>query len=102
MTEFNEKQNLLTRLTKDARLQGYTPTELHILSAIGGSTSPNVTSLSRALHLSKGTVSKTIRALMERDFVSSYMTGENHQKIFYTLTEAGEALYELHEQRDRS
>ena len=102
MTEFNEKQDLLSRLTKDARLQEYTPMELYILSAIGKSDSPNVTSLSKALHLSKGTVSKTVRALMERGFVSSYMTGENRQKIFYTLTEAGEALYELHEQRDRS
>ena len=61
---------------------------------------PNVTSLAKALHLTKGAVSKTIRKLMNKQLVESYMMDGNRQKVYYCVTSAGREIYENHEMRD--
>ena len=66
MTGFLEKQDLLNQVFHPENLSGYGTTELHVLKAIHELESPNVTTLAKALGLTKGAISKTIRKLMDK------------------------------------
>ena len=56
MTGFLEKQDLLNQVFHPENLSGYGTTELHVLKAIHELKSPNVTTLAKALGLTKGAI----------------------------------------------
>ena len=102
MTEFLEKQDLLNQVFHPENLSGYGTTEIHVLKAIHELESPNVTTLAKALGLTKGAISKTIRKLMDKHLVESYMLDGNRQKIYYRVTPDGKEIKEKHDMRDNS
>ena len=61
-----------------------------------------MTTLAKALGLTKGAISKTIRKLMDKHLVESYMLDGNRQKIYYRVTPDGKEIKEKHDMRDNS
>ena len=97
MKEHLDKQELLTKLTESEALHAYGYSDIHTVMAIGSLEAPNVTQISRVMHMSKGGVSKIIKRLLAQGLVQSYQAPDNRQKIFYRLTEKGAYLYQEHE-----
>jgi len=100
MTEFLEKQDVLNQICHPEELSGYGTTELHVLKAIFETEDPHVTSLAKALRLTKGAICRTIHKLADKHLVESYMKEGNRQKVYYRITPAGREAYEKHEARD--
>ena len=100
MTQFLEKQELLNQMHHSGKLSGYVTSELHVLKAVNEIHDPNVTELAKALGLTKGAISKTVRKLQAKKLVESYKKGGNRQKIYYQVTEHGKEIYAQHETRD--
>ncbi len=100
MTEFLEKQEVLNQICHPERLSGFGTTELHVLKAIFETEDPNVTSLAKALRLTKGAICRTIHKLADKQLIESYMKEGNRQKVYYHITPAGKEVYEKHETRD--
>lgn len=94
-----EKQDILSKLTEDVRLYGYTDSELQVLAAIGDLLEPNVTEIARHLHVTRGAVSKITKKLLDRNAIETYQQEGNRQKIFFRLTTSGRFLYEAHQKR---
>lgn len=101
MTQFLEKQDTLYHLSRNDLLAGHGITELHVLQRIGKTESITVTELAKALHLTKGAVSKTVKKLAGQGYIRPYMREGNRQKIYFHLTDAGQELFEAHEEQDR-
>ena len=95
MTKFLEKQDTLYHLSRTDLLAGHGITELHVLQRIGKTESITVTELAKALRLTKGAVSKTIKKLTEQGYIRSYMREGNRQKIYYHLTDTGQYAFIL-------
>ncbi len=100
MTEFLEKQEALTHICHPANPPGYGMTDLHVLKAISETEDLNVTSLAKALGLTKGAVCRTIHKLSEKRLVTSYRKEGNRQKVYYRITPAGKEVTERYETRD--
>ncbi len=100
MTQFLEKQELLNQMHHSGKLSGCGTTELHVLKAINEMHDPNVTELAKALRLTKGAISKTVRKLQAKRLVESYKKEGNRQKVYYQVTERGKEVYAQHETRD--
>ncbi|MCD8027686.1 MAG: winged helix DNA-binding protein [Erysipelotrichaceae bacterium] len=96
MKEHLDKQELLTKMTEADILHEYGYSEIHTLMAIGDFKSPNVTEISKYMDMSKGGISKVIKRLILHGLIESYQQTDNHQKIFYRLTDKGHILYEEH------
>ena len=101
MGRFLEKQDMLNVLTENANLHGYGYSEIHCIKAIEELEAPNVTEISRSLNMTRGAITKITRKLMTQGLIESYQMPDNRQKIFFRLTEAGQPLYEEHENRHR-
>ena len=100
MTEFLEKQEVLNQICHPEKLSGYGTSELHVLKAVSETEDPNVTSLAKALKLTKGAVCRIIHKLADKRLVESFMKEGNRQKVYYRVTPAGKEVYEKHEARD--
>lgn len=101
LKDFLQKQETLSRLSETERLYKYGYSELHVLAAIGDIKSPNVTLIAKQMDMTRGGVSKIIKKLIKAGLVDSYQQPDNHQKIFYRLTEAGKSIYKEHDARHR-
>jgi len=76
----------------------WTITQLHIASLIKEKPSQsNNTFLAQQLKLSKPAVTKAINTLIEKDMVIAQKKKDNQKSIFYTLTDTGQQLAELHD-----
>ena len=80
-------------------LQGYDHSELHCIHCIGSLDAPNVTAIAAEMRMTRGAISKIIRKLQDKEVVRSYQLPDNRQKIFYSLTETGMAVFEAHKKR---
>lgn len=99
LKDFLQKQETLSRLSETERLYKYGYSELHVIAAIGDIKSPNVTSIAKLMDMTRGGVSKIIQKLIKAGLVDSYQQPDNHQKIFYRLTETGKSIYREHDAR---
>jgi DNA-binding MarR family transcriptional regulator len=54
---------------------------------------PNVTKLSKTLHVTRGAISKTIKKLIEDGAIEKYQKPENKKEIYYKLTPVGKNIY---------
>lgn len=98
-SEFLEKQDMLCKLTENQKLHSYGYSEIHTLKAVHDLPQPNVTSIAEHLRLTKGAVSKITKKLVSSKLIDTYRLADNNQKLFFSLTEKGEKLYEEHEKR---
>lgn len=80
-------------------LAGYDNSELNCLDCIGRMENPNVTSIAEAMNMTKGAISKIIRKLSDKGTLADYRLDGNRQKMYYRLSEKGEALFAAHEAR---
>ena len=80
-------------------LTGYDNSELNCLSCIGRMENPNVTSIAEAMNMTKGAISKIIRKLSDKGTLLDYRLDGNRQKVYYSLSDKGKALFTAHEAR---
>lgn len=97
--EYMEKQKILSRLTENQKLYGYSYSEIHTITAIAKLEAPNVTGLAESMHLTRGAVSKIAKKLQGEDLIETYMLPGNRQKVYFRLTSKGRFLYDEHEKR---
>jgi DNA-binding MarR family transcriptional regulator len=72
--------------------------ELHVLQCIGDHPDYNVISISKAMNLTRGAVSKICARLERKGLVKRRQAAANLKEVYFLLSPAGEALWELHEQ----
>lgn len=97
--KYMEKQEILSKLTEDEKLHGYNYSEIHTIAAIGDLAEPNVTQIAKNMNVTRGTISKITKKLLEQNLIESYQRDDNKQKIFFRLTSSGQFLYDEHEKR---
>lgn len=97
--EYMEKQEILSRLTEDEKLHGYSYSEIHTISAIGDLQDPNVTAIAERMNVTKGAVSKITKKLIDQKLIETYQKDGNRQKIYFRLTGNGKFLYDEHAKR---
>ncbi|TFZ13997.1 MarR family transcriptional regulator [Bacillus cereus] len=77
--------------------KNWTLTQLHIVSVIHESKQQmNNTLLSMELNISKATISKAIRVLIDNKILLTHQNTDNKKEIFYTLTDKGIQLAIVH------
>ncbi|HGE5805043.1 MarR family transcriptional regulator [Bacillus cereus] len=77
--------------------KNWTLTQLHIVSVIHESKQHmNNTLLSMELNISKATISKAIRVLIDNKILLTHQNIDNKKEIFYTLTDEGIQLAIIH------
>lgn len=79
-------------------LAGYTPAEVHTIVAIAENEMVNVTWLAKELFVTRGTVSKVTKRLIQKECVDSYQRTDNKKERFFRLTATGQQVYALHQQ----
>ena len=94
--EYLEKQDILTKLIEENSAYDYGYSEIHTVEAIEDLQEANVTNISKHLNITKGAVSKITKRLISKNLIESYRITDNKQKIFYKLTDKGNAIYEEH------
>ncbi len=97
--EHMEKQEVLSRLTEDERLHGFSYSEIHTIAAIGDLEEPNVTNIADRMNVTRGAISKIAKRLQEQGLIEAYRREGNKQKVFFRLAESGRVLYDEHEKR---
>lgn len=99
--EYTNLSDETDKLHSRDSLSGYDNSELNCLDAIGRMEHPNVTALAEEMRMTKGAISKILRKLSDKGAVEPYQLGANRQKVFYRLTDAGQALFDAHRERHR-
>ncbi|MFJ1118388.1 MarR family transcriptional regulator [Bacillus thuringiensis] len=92
-------QEMIQRLVNDSENinKNWTLTQLHIVSVIHESKQHmNNTLLSMELNISKATISKAIRVLIDNKILLPHQNIDNKKEIFYTLTDEGIQLAIIH------
>ena len=97
--EYLEKQDVLSKLTEAEKLHDLGYSEIHTIVAIQELEEANVTAIAEKMHMTKGAISKIIKRLSSLGAIETYQKPDNKQKIIYSLTETGMALYEEHAER---
>lgn len=97
--EYLEKQDVLSKLTEAEKLHDLGYSEIHTIVAIQELDDANVTAIAERMHMTKGAISKIIKRLSALETIETYQKDDNRQKIFYSLTAKGIALYEEHAKR---
>lgn len=98
-TELYEKQDMLTKLTQNSRLQGYGYSTIHCIEAIEDIDNPNVTKLADKLKMTRGAISKITKKLLANDLIEIYQNDNNKKEIYFKLTDSGKQLYLDHQIR---
>ncbi len=72
-------------------------TEIHTIVVIGGNPNSNLTELAELLGVSKSSVSKFVKKLLEKEYIVKTQAPENRKEVFFELTERGWTAYRGHE-----
>ncbi|WP_073150443.1 MarR family winged helix-turn-helix transcriptional regulator [Seinonella peptonophila] len=78
-------------------MQENTFLEVHCIDWIEKLNDPNVTKLSKALRVTRGTISKITKKLISDGLIEKYQKEKNKKEIYYKLTEAGREIYLEHQ-----
>ena len=73
-----------------------TLSQVHCISVIGDIENANVTKISNELDMTTGAITKMCKKLFNQGFIDKYQEPGNNQKIYYSLTESGQKLYNFH------
>lgn len=97
---FRDLYNRIVWLNKDkmeARLKGYTPSEVHCIEYIENNPDSNVTKLAESFFMTRGAISKLTKKLIEKGLIESYQKLDNKKEVYFRLTEQGKVIYKIHE-----
>ncbi|MBD1228999.1 MarR family transcriptional regulator [Xenorhabdus griffiniae] len=82
-------------------LSGYSLSELHVIQCIGESVLLNITSISQALGMTKGAISKICAKLLQRSIVEKLKMVDNQKETYFSLTDEGKQIFSAHEKLHR-
>lgn len=93
---FLRNQNRMEKRFGQGKVDDYSASELGVITVIGSMTDVNVTILAQHLQMTKGAISKIIRKLTDNHLIENYQKLDNHQKIYYHLTDSGKDVFDRH------
>lgn len=96
--ELFNKMIWLNNIMMGDRFKGYKASEVHCIEYIGKNVDSNVTKLAESFYMTRGAISKLTNKLIKKGIIESYQKPENKQKIYFRLTERGQAIYKSHEE----
>ncbi len=98
MIRFVNKYNVLVKNPMDYGTGDLLyPSEMHALEVIGKDPGVNVTGIARALGVTKGAVSQTIRKLVGKKLIKRLRDETNGKAVLLILDERGKMALEAHE-----
>ena len=74
------------------------PVEAHTIQAVGDNQGLNLTSLARAMNVTKATMSERVNKLVKLDLLRKSKALDNRKEILITLTEQGRLVQKTHEE----
>lgn len=77
------------------------PVEAHTIQAVGANQGLNLTTLARAMNVTKATMSERVKKLSRQGLLRKSKALDNRKEILITLTEQGRLVQEGHEQTHR-
>lgn len=95
-TELFEKHDVLDKLNSREILHNYGHSEIHCIHLIGKLEQPNVTKISLELAMTKSTISRIAKRLLDNGDIESYQLECNKKEIYYKLTPKGQELFDEH------
>lgn len=84
-----------------AALADFKPAEVHTLAFIGSHDGANVTAIATARLETRGGASKMTHRLAVRGLISRYKKSDNKKEVYFKLTPAGQAVFDVHATLDR-
>lgn len=76
---------------------GLSINEVHTIDYIGNNNSPNVTSISLSLNITRGGATKITKKLITKGYICEYKIEENKKEKYFRLTEYGKEIFIKHE-----
>ncbi|WP_426445341.1 MarR family transcriptional regulator [Paenibacillus sp. S-38] len=73
-----------------------TLSEIHLVACIGDYSPINVTTLAEKTQLTKGSITRISKRLLELDLIKRQQINENKKEVYYTLTAAGQKVHRIH------
>lgn len=70
--------------------------QVHCIAVIGNIEDANVTKISNELKMTTGAITKICKKLFNHGFVEKFQYAVNNKEVYYTLTESGQKIYEIH------
>ena len=77
------------------------PVEAHTIQAVGDNQGLNLTALSKAMNVTKATMSERVKKLAGRGFLRKSKALDNRKEILITLSEKGHIVHKGHEEMHR-
>ena len=77
------------------------PVEAHTIQAVGDNQGLNLTTLARAMNVTKATMSERVKKLSRQGLLRKSKALDNRKEILITLTEQGRLVHEGHEETHR-
>lgn len=71
--------------------------EVHTIDYIGNNNSPNVTSISSSLNITRGGATKITKKLIAKEYIVEYKKEKNKKEKYFRLTECGQEIFIKHE-----
>lgn len=93
----SDRHSLIKNMDEKKFMTKHTFMEVHCIDLIERVDDANVTKLSKALKMTKGTISKIAKSLINKNAIEIYQKPENKKEIYYKLTEIGRNIYFEHE-----
>ena len=77
------------------------PVEAHTIQAVGDNQGLNLTTLARAMNVTKATMSERVKKLTRQGLLRKSMALDNRKEILITLSEKGRLVQKGHEEMHR-
>jgi len=77
------------------------PVEAHTIQAVGDNQGLNLTTLARAMNVTKATMSERVKKLTRQGLLRKSMALDNRKEILVTLSEKGRLVQKGHEEMHR-
>jgi len=95
---FNQVLTLEQKMfEQDATYQDISMTETHVLEAIRKCDPPTMGSIAAKLRVTPGTLTSSVNKLFEKEYVDRHRNEKDRRIVTLSLTEKGEAVFQLHE-----
>lgn len=91
----------LAQNVEDHDFKTYSSSEIFCIEYIGDHQDPNVTKLAAACFMTRSALSKLTKKLINKGLIERYQRPANKKEIYFRLTPAGQAVYDLHAEMTR-
>ncbi|MDD7795176.1 MarR family transcriptional regulator [Clostridium sp. 'White wine YQ'] len=95
------KMTWLNKLKMEDHFKGFNSSEVHCIEFIGRNADSNVTKLAESFYMTRGAISKMTKKLIQKGVIESYQKPDNKKEIYFSLTEQGQEIYNVHEKLHR-